>query len=65
MKSKRMQEVEHERGQPIEQVLADLFQEHGTQRAVAADLGITQSTLSYWLLKLRMSTQTILVRDDV
>lgn len=60
-KTKKMLEIEREKGQPIEAVLQDLYKRNDTQSAVAAELGITQSTLSLWLMRLNLSERRVLV----
>jgi hypothetical protein len=60
-----MREVEQREGRPIADVLRDLYALHGTQSAVADALGIDQSTLSLWLLRLGLEQRTVLVRREV
>jgi transposase-like protein len=47
-----MAEVETKFGQPIEEVIENLFAQCKSQSEVARELGISQPTLSVWLLKL-------------
>lgn len=63
--SGKWQEIEKERGKPIREVLEDEYQRHKTQSRVAAALGITQGTLSYWLLKLNLEQATVLRERQV
>lgn len=51
-------------GKPVEVVLRDAFKQHGTQSAVAAALGVSQSTISLWLLRLGLTQKTILIKAD-
>lgn len=60
----KYQEIERKYGQPMQAVLTALFAEHGSQRAVARVLGVNQSTLYTWLLKLRLTQKTVLVSED-
>ena len=55
--------VERERGQPIIEILKELYTQHGSQREVAQALGIAQSTLSQNLVRLRLKEKTILVEE--
>jgi predicted transcriptional regulator len=59
--SDKITEIEEREGKSIEQILTDLFNEHNSQREVAKQLGINQSTVSYWLVKLGLRQKTILV----
>lgn len=60
-----MQKIERERGQPITEVLIELYSKHHTQQAVADALGISRNTLSVWLIRLGLTEQTVLVpRED-
>lgn len=61
MAQRKMKQVAAEKGKPIREVLQEMFAEYGSQSAVAKELGINQSTLSYWLLKLGLEQQTVLV----
>lgn len=62
--TRKMQEVEQERGKPIADILQELYEEHGSQQAVAAALGVTQGTISLWLLRAGLAQKTIIVRRD-
>jgi len=64
MATNRMREIEEKEKRPIQEVLTDLYEEHGTQAAVAKQLNIRQSTLSYWLLKLGLEQKTVLVQRE-
>lgn len=57
----KMQDIEAEKGKPIRDVLSNLYSIHGKQKFVANELGIDQSTLSIWLVKLGLREKTILV----
>lgn len=63
--TRTMHEIEEREGRPIRDVLADLYAAHGKQARVARALGINQSTLSLWLLKLGLEQRTVLVRREV
>ena len=64
-KPDKLRELEANTGRPAKDVLAELFQEHKTQVAVARRLRISQSTLSVWLMKLQLEQRTILVPREV
>jgi hypothetical protein len=42
-------------GRDIRFIIRDLFNEHGSQRAVAQELGLEQSTITVWALRLNIS----------
>jgi transposase-like protein len=41
-------------GKSIREILKGAFEQYGSQRAVAKALGIDQSTLSAWLIRLQL-----------
>lgn len=47
-KSHRLQEVEKERGRPLEEIIPPLVN-IGGQRRAADELGLSQATISNWL----------------
>ncbi len=48
-----MQLIERDHpGQSIEQILLDAYYEHGTERAAAQALGITQQSFNAWKFRL-------------
>lgn len=57
----KFREIEAERGRPMPAILTELFDQYGTQTAVARVLGIGQGTLNTWLLKLGLEQKTVLV----
>lgn len=57
----KLRELEAATGRPAQEVLAEMFTELRTQVQVAKRLGISQSTLSVWLLKLGLEQRTVLV----
>lgn len=61
MAKSKFRELEKARGRPVADILREEFDQHGTQRAVAASLGITQGTVSLWLSRLGLTTKTVLV----
>jgi hypothetical protein len=57
----KFREIEAVRGKPMPDILAELFDQFGTQIAVARELGVGQGTLNTWLLKLGLEQKTVLV----
>lgn len=59
----KYEEIETAKGKPIRDVLKEEFLKHGTLTAVAKSLGVSQGTISLWLirfgLKLRITTELI------
>lgn len=62
--TKAMRQIEVREGLPIRELLKNLFKQYGTQTRVAEKLGIDQSTLSDWLLKLDLEQRTVLVERE-
>lgn len=60
----KMQELVEERGQSIERIVADELDEHGTLKAVAAALGVSQSSVTYWLLGAGVELRSVLVYSN-
>jgi len=58
---KQLEELARKQGKSVREILQELFQKHGTQAQVAKQLGVNQSTVAYWLLKLNLKQQVILV----
>lgn len=60
----KMTAIEEREQRPIREILQELFQKHGSQARVAEELGVNQSTVSYWLLKLGLEQKTVLVEKE-
>lgn len=60
----KIDSIESEYGKPMPQVLTDLFEKLGSQRAVAEELGVAQGTVSLWLMRYRLTQKTILVKEE-
>lgn len=61
-----MTELEEQHGKDIRTLLKELYEQYGKQVRVAEALGIDQSTLSIWLIRLRLNEWTLLRdADDV
>lgn len=50
----KFERIEQERGMKMSDILRELYQRLGSQAEIARELGVTQSTISYWLLKLNL-----------
>jgi hypothetical protein len=50
----------------MKRILIDLFEQHGSLTGIAKELGVTQGTVSLWLIKvgLRLEPRTQLVDAD-
>lgn len=59
----KMHQVESEAGIPIEVIIEQLYEKHGSQTAVARELGIAQGTLSLWLVKLGLKEKLIVIKS--
>jgi len=53
-----MKDVEEKHGVPLEELLPPLLSENGLIET-SRYLGVNKSTLTYWLLKMRISTERI------
>src|SRR5258708_17901044 len=56
----KFQQIEQAEGKPIDRVLRELFARYGSQLAVARSLGVSQSTVSTWLLRFGLHKKTLL-----
>ncbi len=57
----KVKAIEELYGAPLRVVLRELYLKHGSQIGVASELGISQSTLSGWILKCNLRHHTVLV----
>ena len=64
MMPSKMKQIEARKGIPIKEVLVESFSRNSTQSAVARELGVSQSTINLWLIRLRLRIKTILVEDQ-
>ena len=53
-KTRLMKRIEEDRGEPLETLIPRMLNQ-GTAVEAAAELGVANATLSYWLLKLGIS----------
>lgn len=61
--SHKIKSIEKNHGRPMRDLLIDLYREKGTTKAVAKELKIGPSTVTYWLMKSHLSIQSVLVDD--
>lgn len=60
----RMKEVEEREGKPIREILIETYPLYDNQAGVAKAIGISQPTLSMWLIRLGLKEKTILVNRE-
>jgi predicted transcriptional regulator len=49
---------------PLEEILSEMIEKHGSVTATAKELGVTQGTVSLWLKWKGLKVKTIVVRDQ-
>lgn len=55
----RLKEIEQEHGIPLEQLIPNLLNRLGSQKAVADHLGVSQATISLWCTENGYSPRTV------
>ena len=65
MITNRMKMLEQEKGKPIREIIQHAFDQCDTQSEAADLLGISQSTLSLWLLRLGYRQKTKIVLEKI
>lgn len=60
-KSKKMLELEHRHGKPIEILVADAYTSQGSLARAAQSLGVNTTTLWDWMLRLRIQVKKVAV----
>jgi hypothetical protein len=63
-KTRQMRELETKHGRPIEDVLYDAIQKHGSVSAAAVALDLSRNTALNWTWRLGMSVDTVVTRPD-
>lgn len=63
-KSPKYEAIELKFGKPMPVLLKSLFEQHGSQSAVAKVLGVTQASVSLWCAKLGLKQVTRLEPAD-
>lgn len=61
--SSKMELIQQERGKPLKQILKELWETHESQQAVADELGVSQGTISLWMVRLGLTLKTIIVDE--
>lgn len=56
----RIKQLEKKHGKPLREILIEAFNRHGSQSAVAESLGVSQPTISLWLIRVNLKQQTVL-----
>jgi predicted transcriptional regulator len=56
--------VEERYGKPLRVVLIDMFNQHGNINTVAEVLGVSQSTISGWLIRCGLSIKSVVVTRE-
>jgi hypothetical protein len=46
-------------GKSIQQIMLDAYRQHGTERAAARSLGITQQSFNAWKFRLRLEDELL------
>lgn len=62
MPSSKLKQIERARGRPMSELLKELYAQHGSQVEVARDLGVSQGTVSLWLMRFGLRGKKILVK---
>lgn len=57
----KFEEIERREGKPMAKILPQLYERYERQAIIARVLGVTQSTLSSWLVRCGLKQKTILV----
>lgn len=64
MKTSKMKDIEVEHGKPMRTILLELFRQYGNQRDVAKALGVSQGTISMWLIRCGLEVRSVLVQRE-
>lgn len=59
--SNKMHEVQKQKGKPLRDLILEYWDKHGTQQGVADELGVSQGTVSLWMLRLGLTFKTTIV----
>lgn len=63
MGAKKYTHIEQETGKSLSELLPELFEQHGSMKEVAKQLGVTSGAISWWLKTHGLKLKTIVVRD--
>lgn len=56
-----MQDVEVRYNKPLREVLKELYDKHGSVMKIANEIGVSQGTVSSWLLRHNLEVRSILI----
>lgn len=62
MAKSKIPDVIERHGKSLSEILKEKFQEHGNIVSVAADLGVSQGTVSHWLIRCGLEIKSVLVQ---
>lgn len=57
----KIRQIEDREGRPFRDILIDAYLKHGDQIKVARALGVSQTTVSLWVMRLGLREKTVLV----
>lgn len=60
----RMKQIEKREGKPMRDILMETYPLYDNQAGVAKAIGISQPTLSQWIIRLGLKEKTVLVPRD-
>lgn len=60
----KIEQIEQEKGKPLEELLQELYPIHGSQTALAKALGVTQGTMSLWFVRFGLKEKRMLVKEE-
>lgn len=64
MPANKLREIEQARGVSMPDLLRELYTRHNTQAEIARDLGVSQGTVSLWLMRFGLREKKILVKGE-
>lgn len=54
----KIQQIEAREGKPMREILMERFEKHGTLTGIADELGVSQGTVSLWLIRFNLKLET-------
>ena len=60
----KIQQIEQEKGKPLDELLQELYPTHSSQTALAKVLGVTQGTMSLWFTRFGLKEKRVLVKEE-
>lgn len=64
MTSSKVQALEQARGKPLKAILIEVFMREGSTTAAARELGVSQGTISLWLLRCGLEIKSIVIDKE-